>query len=116
MVCLLQLAYLQRDAHDGGTRHQPLLCLEILATAIAKLKLRSPCQADLLAVLERYMGCCATNERIARTPIPPPYSRCVLCVARAASSPIPGCAGIRKHVRTDTIVLAVKALPSAVPL
>lgn len=82
---LLQLAFLQRDAHDGGTRHHPLLCLEVLATAIAKLKLRSPCQADLLDVLERYMGCCATNERIARTPIPPPYSRCVCLLPHALS-------------------------------
>ena len=90
---LLQLAYLQRDAHDGGTRHHPLLCLEVLATAIAKLKLRSPCQADLLDVLERYMGCCATNERIARTPIPPPYSRCVCSLTPSACALAWACAG-----------------------
>ena len=78
----LQWAFLQREAHDGKPRHMPLLALGVLSQAIARMHLRSPCQADLQMVMERFMGMCATNERICRTPIPMPYSRCGLHARR----------------------------------
>ena len=54
----------------------PVLAIDVLSQAIARMHLRSPCQADLQTVLQKYMDMCTANERICRTPIPMPYSRC----------------------------------------
>ena len=77
----------------------PVLAIDVLSQAIARMHLRSPCQADLQTVLQKYMDMCTANERICRTPIPMPYSRYV-------ASPFCACRVCKIHAAvTDVSVV-----------
>jgi Bestrophin, RFP-TM, chloride channel len=74
--CNTQVAFLRERKQPGGSTHQPLLAASVLARAVARLELKGPMYHDLNLVLQMYMRSCGACERIGRTPIPMPYSRC----------------------------------------
>lgn len=72
----MQVTYLREQRTEGATRHQPLLATNALMQAVRRLHLSGAQQLDVMTVLQDYMRSCGICERIARTPIPFPYSRC----------------------------------------
>lgn len=55
-----------------------LLAVSVLGQVARKVDPTPVITLDLLNTLGRFMAASATCERISRTPIPLPYSRCVL--------------------------------------
>ena len=81
---MLQCEYLKEQRTAGATRHQPLLAASALAAAICRLELKGAMYMDLMVTLQLYMQQCGICERISRTPIPMPYSRCVASLVCSA--------------------------------
>ena len=72
----MQVRFLRELRPGGASQHQPLLAVSALTQLVCRLDLKGPVYADLIGTLEKYMQSCGICERIARTPMPMPYSRC----------------------------------------
>jgi hypothetical protein len=83
-VVFVQIEWLKGHDSESPGRHQPLLAISVLLAATRHLNLTDHKQSDLLIHMDRYLASCGVCERIIRTPIPMPYSRCVI----PASAPL----------------------------
>lgn len=65
-----------RSTPDGCVPHHPIKAVNVLLAAVTDMHTTDVLKMDLANVLERYLGQCGICERISRTPIPMPYTRC----------------------------------------
>ena len=118
---IMQVRFLRGDPKgEPCLRHQPLLATSMLAQLVGKIDWQPVVTMDLLNVLQRYMVACATCERIARTPIPLPYSRCASCCPCSAcpQQPVANGHGLRHadmHQELAPAARAVDSLPVRSP-